>query len=427
MGGVSDVSGVNETHFWHAFADMAAVCASGELVLERGEGSHIWDASGRRYLDATAGLWFCNVGYGRAEIADAAAAQMRALATYSTFSDLSNRPASELAERVSAMAPMADAKVFLTSGGSDSIDTATKIARRYWQLTGRPERTALIRRERAYHGMHTAGTSLAGIPANAAGYGTLLHDVVEVPWDDAEALRETIERLGPERVAAFFCEPVIGAGGVLPPPEGYLAKVRQVCRDAGVLFVADEVITGFARCGDWFASGRFELEPDLLTCAKGITSGYLPLGAVLVAPHVAEPFWAPGAGMFRHGYTYSGHAAVAAAALANLDIMERERLCARALGLESELAAALAPLSKHELVDEVRSGTGVLAAVQLSVDRIAADATFPSAVAAACREAGVLTRPLATGALQVSPPLVIDGKGLAELVEGIGAALDASV
>ena len=159
------------THFWHPFADMASVSAHGELVLVRGDGAHVWDEAGRRYLDATAGLWFANVGFGRRDIADAAAAQMTALPAYSTFGDLSNRPASELAERVSSLAPVSDSRVFLTSGGSDSIDTATKMARRFWQLVGQPERTILIRRERAYHGMHTAGTSLAGIPANAAGHG----------------------------------------------------------------------------------------------------------------------------------------------------------------------------------------------------------------------------------------------------------------
>ena len=234
----------------------------------------------RPYLDATASLWYCNVGWGRTEIADAAAAQMRRLPAYSTFGDLTNRPADELASRIAALAPVPGSKVFLTSGGSDSIDTATKMARRYWQLRGAPERTVLIRREKAYHGMHTAGTSLAGIPANATGHGELIEDVTEVAWDDADALRAAIERDGPDRVAAFFCEPVIGAGGVFPPPEGYLKAARAVCKEHDVLFIADEVITGFGRCGDWFASDRFGLEPDIVTCAKGITSGYLPMGAV---------------------------------------------------------------------------------------------------------------------------------------------------
>jgi putrescine aminotransferase len=410
--------------FWHSFADMAAVGSAGELVIDRGEGVHIWDETGRRYLDATAGLWYCNVGYGRAEIAGAAHRQLQRLSAYSTFGDLANRPAIELCERVSALAPVADSRVFLTSGGSDSIDTAAKMARRYWQLLGRPDRTLFITRERAYHGMHIAGTSLAGIEANATGYGTFVGEVVKVAWDSAEELREAIGVAGPERVAAFFCEPVIGAGGVFAPPEGYLREVREICRDTGVLFVADEVITGFGRLGDWFASSRWNLEPDLLTCAKGITSGYLPMGAVLASPRVAEPFWAGEGGIWRHGYTYAGHATVAAAALANLDIMEREALPSRAIAPETDIAAALAPLADHPLIEEIRAGTGVVAAVQPRTDAIAEDPSLPLRLVAACRERGVMTRVLATGAMQVSPALVIDAEGLTELRDGISDALE---
>jgi adenosylmethionine-8-amino-7-oxononanoate aminotransferase len=404
---------------------MASVEAGGELVIDRGEGVHVWDERGRRYFDATASLWYCNVGYGREEIADAVAEQIRRLAAYSTFGDISNRPAIELAERVGALAPVPDSKVFLTSGGSDSIDTATKMARRYWQLVGQPDRTVLITRERAYHGMHIAGTSLAGIEANALGYGTLVGDIAKVAWDSPDELREAIAFADPGRVAAFFCEPVLGAGGVFAPPEGYLQAVRAICRETGVLFVADEVITGFGRVGDWFASSRWDLEPDLITCAKGITSGYLPMGAVIAAPWVAEPFWQPGAGLWRHGYTYAGHATVAAAGLANLDIMEREALPEHALALERALAEALATLAAHPLVEEVRAGTGVLGAVQLDADAIAADPALPGRAVTACRENGILTRALATGALQVSPALVLDEAGLDELRSGIAAALDA--
>lgn len=413
--------------FWHSFADMAALEANGEFVIDRGEGVYVFDEGGRRYLDATASLWYCNVGYGRSEIAAAAADQLERLSAYSTFGDLSNRPAIELAERVAGLAPVPDSKVFLTSGGSDSIDTAAKIARRYWQLRGETDRTLFVNREGAYHGMHLGGTSLAGIDANAAGYGTFVGDVIRVPWDSPDGLRSAIEGAGPERVAAFFCEPIIGAGGVFPPPEGYLAEVREICRDTGVLFVADEVITGFGRAGDWFASRRWELEPDLVTCAKGITSGYLPMGAVLASPWIAEPFWSPGAGMFRHGYTYAGHATVATVARVNLDILEREGLCGRGLELESEIAETLAPLAEHELVDEVRAGTGAVAAVQLAADRLTEDPGLPNRVVATCREAGVITRALVTGALQVSPALVISPTELKELAEGLGAGLDAAV
>jgi adenosylmethionine-8-amino-7-oxononanoate aminotransferase len=408
--------------YWHPFSDGRAVDRDGELTIVRGEGSHVFDADGRRYLDATASLWYCNVGHGRAEIADAVAAQIRALESYSTFADLTNPPVAALAERVAALAPVPDSKVFLTSGGSDSIDTAMKMVRRYWVLRGEPQRTVLIRRAGAYHGMHATGTSLAGIAANAAGYGPLLPDVIEVAWDDAEALADAIDGLD-GRAAAFFCEPVIGAGGVFAPPPDYLRAARKTCADAGVLFVADEVITGFGRTGEWFASGRYDLAPDLMTCAKGITSGYVPMGAVIAAPNVWEPFFAEGAGMFRHGYTYSGHAAAAAAALANLDIMEREGLLARAVDLEAMLTEALGPLAGHELVSEVRSGTGVLAAVQFDPAATEADPSLLARAVPALRKHGIMSRMLASGAIQVSPPLVLTDDEVDELAGGIDAAL----
>ncbi len=410
--------------FWHPFADMRAVVEGGELVIDRGEGAHVFDTAGRRYVDATASLWYCNVGHGRREIAAAAAEQMRRLEAYSTFGDVANPPVLDLAERVAGCAPVDEPRVFLTSGGSDSIDTAVKLARRYWQATGERDRTLVVSRTGSYHGMHLAGTSLAGIEANRAGYGALMQGVDSVPWDSAEALGELIARVGPERVAAFFCEPVIGAGGVFHAPPGYLSKVRDICREAGVLFVADEVVTGFGRVGSWFASERFALDPDLIVCAKGITSGYLPLGAVIAAGRVAEPFFDGTVGMWRHGYTYSGHATVAAAALANLDIIEREGLLERSRSLELELAAALRPLESHDLISEVRVAEGVLAAVQIHPAAIAEDASLTTRAVAAARSAGVMTRSLATGAIHVSPPLVITSDELAELADGLRKALD---
>jgi len=415
---------MSEQRFWHPFADMRSIVANGELVIDRGQGSHVFDTAGRRYVDATASLWYCNVGHGRGEIADAAAAQMRRLEAYSTFGDVANRPVLDLAERLAGFAPVDEPRVFLTSGGSDSIDTAVKLARRYWQARGERDRTLVVSRTGSYHGMHLAGTSLAGIEPNRAGYGVLMQGVDSVPWDSADALGELIAAVGPERVAAFFCEPVIGAGGVFHAPRGYLAKVREICRATGVLFVADEVVTGFGRVGSWFASERFGLDPDVIVCAKGITSGYLPLGAVIAAGRVAEPFFDGTVGMWRHGYTYSGHATVAAAALANLDVIEREGLLARARSLELELAGALRPLETHDLVTEVRVAEGVLAAVQIDPAAIAADATLPARAVAAARSAGVMTRSLATGAIHVSPPLVITTDELGELADGLRKALD---
>jgi putrescine aminotransferase len=410
--------------FWHPFADMHAIVDNGELVIDRGEGAWVFDADGRRYLDATASLWYCNVGHGIAEIGDAAAAQMRRLAAYSTFGDLVNQPVLDLAERVGDYAPVADPKVFLTSGGSDSIDTAVKLVRRYWQAKGQPDRNLVVSRTGSYHGMHLAGTSLAGIDSNKAGYGPLMEGTAAVTWDSADALAELIEHAGAERVGAFFCEPVIGAGGVFHAPDGYLAKVRSICREAGVLFVADEVVTGFGRVGAWFASERFGLDPDLIVCAKGITSGYLPLGALIASGRVAEPFFDGTVGLWRHGYTYSGHAAVAAAALANLDVMEREDLVSRSATLEKDLAAALRPLALHALVSEVRVAEGVLAAVQIDPAAIAEDPALPAKAIAAARRNGVMSRSLATGAIHISPPLVITTDELGELADGLRRALD---
>lgn len=404
---------------------MHAVASSGELVLDRAEGVHVWDESGKRYLDATAALWYCNVGYGRETIVEAAAAQMRRLPAYSHYGDLSSRPTSELAERIAALAPMEDAVVFFTSGGGESIETAVKLVRRYWSLVGQTERTIVVSRERAYHGLAGYGTSIVGTDAFTVGVGPLAGDTLRVPWDDADALATAVDDVGSERVAAFFCEPIVGAGGVLLPPPGYLEEVRRICRDRDILVVADEVICAFGRVGDWFASSRLGLEPDLVTFAKGVTSGYLPLGGVVVSPRVREPFWAAGAGAWRHGYTYSGHATAAAVAHANLDILEGEALPERALELETRLADALAPLATHSLVSEVRAGLGVLAAVQISPEALAKDASLTDRVVAAARDRGMLTRALTGGGLQVSPALVIDDDGLAELVEGLGSALDA--
>jgi adenosylmethionine-8-amino-7-oxononanoate aminotransferase len=319
---------------------------------------------------------------------------------------------------------MADAKVFFTSGGSDAVDTAVKIVRRYWSLTGQPSRTTIVTRERAYHGMHMAGTSLAGIAANRDGYGPLDAGVANVPWDDAEALATLIDSLGAGTVAAFFCEPVIGAGGVYPPPEGYLARVREICRERGVLFVADEVITGYGRTGRMFASEG--LDPDVVLTAKGLTSGYLPMGAVLVAEEVARPFWNTPGFLWRHGYTYSGHASAAAAAMANLDIIEREGLIERVAALQLSLTAALVDLRDHEWVVDVRSGVGLLGAVTVDPAVIAADPTALPRVIAGMRERGVLTRGLADGSVQISPSFVVTRDELQRIAGSIDDALTAA-
>jgi adenosylmethionine-8-amino-7-oxononanoate aminotransferase len=408
------------TRFWHPFADMGLVEERGELVLERGEGSRLWDDQGRSYIDSTASLWYCNVGYGRDEIGEAAAAQIRKLPAYSAYADLATRPAVDLAERLAVLSPLEDARVFFTSGGAESIESAAKLCRRYFSLTGQPDRQILISRDRAYHGVAGFGTSLAGPDVFREGIQPPVAGVLHVPWDSAHALREAIESVGAERVAGFFAEPVVGAGGVLVAPEGYFAEVQSILRDAGALFVADEVITSFGRCGRWFASPRFGIEPDMITFAKGSTSGYLPLGGVIVSGRIAEPFWQAGGGViFRHGYTYSGHAAVAAASHANVDILERDGLIERGNDVERDVHEAMQPLADHPLVTEIRSGTGAMAAVQLAEPAIAERASLLA------REHGVITRVLYGGSLQVSPPLVITRDELDEVASAFAAALDA--
>ncbi|MFL6068176.1 MAG: aspartate aminotransferase family protein [Gaiellaceae bacterium] len=406
------------TAFWHPFANMSAV-RERALTIVRGDGALVWDDTGREYVDVTAALWFCNIGHGRGELADAAARQMRELASYHTFGPFTNAPAEELAQRVAALAPLDDAKVFFTAGGgSDAIDTAGKLARAYWHVSGPAEKRVIVSRNLAYHGVNAYGTSLGGIPANEALFGRLVSDVEQVPWDDADALAATFERLGADRVAAFVCEPVVGAGGVLPPPLGYLEGVAEICRANDVLLIADEVITGFGRLGEWFGSERFGIRPDLITVAKGITSGYVPLGAVIASGRIAEPFWKPGGTeLLRHGYTYSGHATACAVALANLDVLESERLLERVRGLESVLDDALRPLERHDLVREVRT-IGLLGAVELEsevADRVAAETL----------ERGVITRALRGVALQISPPFVVTEEQLGAVAAVIGESLDA--
>lgn len=413
---------------WNPFANMARV-AGYTVTIVRGHAATVSDESGRSYLDAIASLWYCNIGHGRTELADAVAAQMREIAAYQAFEVFSSKPAEALAERVAGLAPITDAKVFFTpGGGSDAIDSAAKLTRAYWRAVGQPGKQVIIARQHAYHGMNAYGTSLGGIPANTDPFGPLVTLVEHVRWDDPAALAKLIEQTGADRVAAFFCEPVIGAGGVYFPPDGYLPEVQQICRDQDVLFVADEVITGFGRTGEWFGSGRYGLDPDMMVVAKGLTSGYLPLGAVLAGPRVAEPFWHAGSvESFRHGYTYSAHPTACAVGLANLDILAREQLVARVRQLEPTLAAALGPLAGHELISEVRTGAGLLGAVEISPAARESDPGLPARLVTAIRERGVITRLLRGVALQVSPPFVITEAELGQIGAVFAAALDAEL
>jgi adenosylmethionine-8-amino-7-oxononanoate aminotransferase len=377
----------------------------GELVIERGDDVWVWDSDGRRYLDATASLWYANVGHGRPEIAAAVATQMSRLEAYSAFGDFANTPALELAATLADLAPM-PSRVFLGSGGGDAIDTAAKLARRYWYEVGQPERTLLISRTAGYHGTHGFGTALGGISANREGFGPQV-ETVQVPHDSLESMEAAIESAGAERVAAVFVEPVIGAGGVYPPLPGYIEGLASLCERTGVLLVIDSVICGFGRLGTWYGIERWRVEPAMIVFAKGVTSGYLPLGGVVVADQIADPFWGePGGPVLRHGPTYAAHATCCAAALANIALLGRDRLIERGGQLEGVLLDALTPLADHHAVSEVRGGVGLLAAVALTDEILAQHPDAVTRVVMAARQEGVLVRPLG-GAIAISPPLTI--------------------
>jgi adenosylmethionine-8-amino-7-oxononanoate aminotransferase len=392
------------------------------LTIVRGDGPRIQAQDGRWLLDATAGLWHANIGHGRERLAQAAADQMRRLETYHTFGRIANDQALALADRLAGLSPIDNPKVFWGSGGSDAIDTAGKLARRYWQLQGQTNKKILISRDGGYHGLHGFGTSLAGIPLNREGYGaeSLIPETARVPTNDADALEATIRHLGPDRVAAVFAEPVVGTGGVIFPADNYLQRVESICREYDVLLVIDEVITGFGRTGRMFGTETFGLSPDMITMAKGITSGYAPLGGLLVAPRVWSPFFdSEDAPIFRHGMTYSGHATACAVAQANLDVLEEEKLPDRVAELIPELVRAVAPLAEHPLVEEVRTGDALLAGVQLRPD------VPGEPLLRACIEAGVLFRILIGNTVQISPPFVVDPEDLQQIASVLRDALDA--
>jgi putrescine---pyruvate transaminase len=297
--------------------------------------------------------------------------------------------------------------------------------RRYWALVGQPERTVIVSRRFAYHGTNAYGTSLSGIPAVRDGDGELVGDVAEVAHDDPGDLARVLDELD-GRVAEFVGEPMIGAGGAIPPPDGYWPEVERICRDRDVLLICDEVISGFGRLGRWFGCERYGFTPDLITCAKGISSGYVPLGAVIAGRRVRTPFWDESAAPFLHGGTYAGHPGACVAGLVNIDILVRERLIERVVELEPLLAELLSPLAELPGVAEVRS-VGLAGAVELDADLLASNPAAGPAAVAAARRHGVITRALRGVALQISPPFVVTDDELASMVAGVATAVEETV
>lgn len=398
--------------FLHPFAKAAR---ANFVSIVRGEGARLWTADGAELIDAMASLWYCNVGHGRRAIADAVAAQMSTLEAYSCFEPFTNQPADELAARLVGLSPIDDSRVFLCGSGSEAVDTSIKLARLAHRLAGHPERTLVISRDRGYHGTNLGGTSAQGIPLNREGWGPLVPDIVQVPGDDTEALSVLMAERG-DQVAAVLTEPVQGAGGVFPPPEGYLAEVRALCDRHGALLIFDEVITGFGRLGRWFGAEHYGVTPDLITFAKAVTSGYQQIGGVLVGNAVREPIEADPAYILRHGYTYSGHASACAAALCNLDILADEALLDRAQPMGRRLADGLDSLAADGAIDHVRGAGGVWAASLLAGhDAMAVRDTMLTL--------GVVTRAIGTEALAFCPPLVITDAQIDRIVDTLATAL----
>jgi putrescine---pyruvate transaminase len=402
----------------HPFARPAAP-RSAFVDIVAGSGAEVTDAKGNVYIDALGSLWYCNVGHGRPEIAEAVAAQMRRLEVFHTFDRFTNPRVDELADRLVALAPIPDARVFLTSGGSESVDTALKLARIAQAQAGHPERTVVVSRTPSYHGVTYGAMSLTGLPGNRQGFGPLVPDVVQVPYDDSTALDHLVEATE-GRVAAVIAEPVVGAGGVYPPPPGYLAALREWCDRSGAFLVFDEVICGFGRLGEWWGAEHFGVQPDMITFAKGVTSGYLPLGGVVVGPAVRAPLESDAEFIFKHGYTYSGHPLPAAAAMANLDIIERESLLTKAEGIGQRLGKGLGDLVDGEHVVGVRGTMGIWA-IELA----------PGLDAPVVRDAlldfGVIARPVGNTVLAYCPPLVITDDQMDRCVEGTQHAIKSLV
>jgi adenosylmethionine-8-amino-7-oxononanoate aminotransferase len=377
------------------------------LTLVSGEGAVVTDSNGKSYIDALASLWYVQAGHGCQPIIDAVNTQMNKLATFHTFEKFANEPAEELAGRLSEIAPFDGARVFLGNSGSEAVETAMKLARVSHVQAGHPERTLVISRDRAYHGVNYGGMTAQGLPLNKEGFGPLLPDVVQVPPDDIEAMATLFAEEG-HRVAAVITEPVQGAGGVHPPPDGYLEGLRRLCDQHGAYLIFDEVICGFGRLGTWTAADYFGVTPDMITFAKGVSSGYLPVSGVMLSPKVLGPLEADTTWMLRHGYTYSGHPTAAAAAIANLDVLG-DGVIERAAKVGERLGQGLNSLAADGVVAGAR-GAGAVWAVDLL------EGADGPATRDAMMERGVIPRPFGN-AIAFCPPLVITDEQIDTVVD----------
>ena len=436
---------LDSAHHMAPFTDYGDLRQKGARIITHAEGHYIYDSDGNRILDGMAGLWCVNVGYGRPELVEAAATQMAKLPYYNNCFRTSNQPVAELSAKLAEITPDGLSNVFYANSGSEANDTIIRMVRHYWALEGKPEKRVIISREFGYHGSTIMSASLGGLKgmhdqaANEPGFAHIrppygfLHqgnqDEAEFAANAASWLEDKIIEIGASNVAAFVAEPIQGAGGVIVPPAGYFKHIQEICRRHDILFVADEVITGFGRTGQWFASQTMELEPDMMALAKGLTSGYVPMSAVMVGDRVANKLVADG-GEFYHGFTYSGHPVAAAVALANLELIEREDMITRVReDTGPYLAEALAPLAEHRIVGEIRT-FGVLAAIELVKSKDGPEMFEDTgATGVICRDhainRGLMMRAV-RDAMILSPALTYSRADIDETVRIAAQALDAT-
>jgi len=434
----------DSAHYLHPFTDHKSLASKGSRVIERADNIYLWDTDGHRILDAMSGLWCVNVGYGQKDLIDAATRQLTTLPFYNSFFQTATPPAIELAELLAEVTPPQFQHVFFAGSGSEGNDTVVRMVRRYWDVLGQPARTVIISRNNAYHGSTMAGASLGGMSGMHAQGGLPIPDIthIEQPfWFElgqgmsrdafglkaAGWLEDRILEIGADRVAAFIGEPVQGAGGVIVPPETYWPEIQRICDKYGILVVSDEVICGFGRTGHWFGCERFGFRPDLMTFAKGVTSGYIPLGGVMVGKRIARVLIDQG-GEFNHGYTYSGHPVACAVAIANIRLLQRERVVQNVHDVLGPcLAQQFAEIAKHPLVGEVQT-CGLMGAVQL-VQEKSTGKPFPAEldVGMVCRghcfANGLIMRAVGDRMI-VAPPLVITCAQIDEMAALIRRCLD---